>query len=61
MDKKLKIKFLKPKILNHYESSPYNIDEDIPINYSINKSIDFGYGIKRLINQIKRNEKDTNF
>ena len=61
MKKKIKIKFKKPKILNHYDITPYTINDDVPINYSINQSIDFGYGIKRLINKIKKNEKNSYF
>ena len=52
--------FKKPKLLNHYEITPYTSEDEVPINYTINKSIDFGFGIKKLIFDIKKNEKDDN-
>tara|TARA_Y100001970_G_C14221031_1_gene852673 strand:+ start:989 stop:1876 length:888 start_codon:yes stop_codon:yes gene_type:complete len=59
--KKINVVYKKPKNKNHYEITPYSIDYDTPIKYSINKSIDFGFGIHRLLNQIRKNEKDNNF
>ncbi len=61
LGKKIHITYNKPKNKNHYDISPYSIDYDMPIKYSINKSIDFGFGIHRLINQIRKNEKNNNF
>lgn len=61
LERKLKFLFKKPKLLNHYEITPYTSQDEVPINYTINKSIDFGFGIKKLINSIKKNEnKDDN-
>ena len=53
LGKKLKFIFKKPKLYDHYEISPYSLDNEIPINYKTNKNIDFGFGIKKLIKEIK--------
>ncbi len=60
LEKKLKFSFKKPKLLNHYELTPYSSEDEVPINYTINKSVDFGFGIKKLIHEIKKNEKVDN-
>ena len=55
--KKIKITFKKPKQNNHYNSTPYSYDNEITFKYSVNKSVDFGYGIIKLIQELKNNER----